>query len=247
MDFGRLGCSYRCQTALSGILKAFCKAEKTSRATQPRNPQTKVRRVPPLTEKEASSSVFRWLFWICDFHSKSAAARIYKVTLQTIRNNETGHSLPMPTTWARLCRDADWSVQHRFIWSLVIDRRGHDLKLMDKNYVPEEELPGPLDELPGRYDLLDDMSMRNHVGRANFSRLIGWDDRAVKERETWRRLAEVKLWHIVGYPVSMMRDADWKEREGVEWDRDFTFRARHGWRNLSLPANSFDFVRTPPA
>ena len=33
MDFGRLGCSYRCQTALSGILKAFCKAEKTSRAT----------------------------------------------------------------------------------------------------------------------------------------------------------------------------------------------------------------------
>ena len=33
MDFGRLGCSYRCQTALSGILKVFCKAEKTSRAT----------------------------------------------------------------------------------------------------------------------------------------------------------------------------------------------------------------------
>ena len=33
MDFGRMGCSYRCQTALSGILKAFCKAEKTSRAT----------------------------------------------------------------------------------------------------------------------------------------------------------------------------------------------------------------------
>ncbi len=28
-----MGCSYRCQTALSGILKAFCKAEKTSRAT----------------------------------------------------------------------------------------------------------------------------------------------------------------------------------------------------------------------
>ena len=40
-----------------------------------------------------------------------------------------------------------------------------------------------------------------------------------------------------------MREADWKDRRGMEWEPGYSFTAKRGFRNLELPSNPFDFVR----
>lgn len=111
--------------------------------------------------------------------------------------------------------------------------------------VPLDELPGPLDDLPDRAALIAGLGVGGAVGQAVAVQMLGLR-RSMAETEKWRRLAEVKLWQLTGYPVSLLRDADLKERQGVEWESGYDFQPKRSYRNLELPSNPFDFVRRSP-
>ena len=113
--------------------------------------------------------------------------------------------------------------------------------LADKSLCDPDALPGPLNQLPTYDDMEAEMSRGGYAGRSLFGDLVGRKYQT-SESTVWHRLAEIRLWFLMGYPVGMMHGADWKERV-LKWDQDFQMRPREGWRGIQLPANPFDFVR----
>ena len=194
----------------------------------------------PLTRQEAGSAVFRWLVWICGYRRKAVMARLYGLSHSALWKNAKGAALPRPATWRRLCRDADWRRNARFVWGNVVDRTYDQLQLADGSLLPLDAMPGPLDELPDHHDLMGSMGVVSAMSRSQMAEMIGL---RLVDGERWRRFAEVKLWDIVGYPVVMLSELDWEERHAT-WDPDYTFRAKQGYRNLSLPTDPFDLIRS---
>ena len=197
-----------------------------------------------LTEREAASAVFRLLFFICGYRTQADMARIYRLTRLTVNRNIQGVQLPSPKTWARLCRDSTWRVERNFDWSLFKGRTEHTLKVVDNTYAPLDWLPGELDDLPDRDDVVLSMGCRGlDIPRAK--RMMGITTYGMTQAEKWRRVAETKLWQLAGYPIPMILSADWTERTAVEWDPGFRFVRRRGYRDLLLPENPLDLIRTP--
>ena len=199
----------------------------------------------PLTKQEVSAAVFKCLYWMTGFTNKAAMARVYCLDRRTVdRNLDSKGFAPRPKTWTRLCRDATWRVEKRFDWSLVRGRMGDRLILLDNTFVEPDELPGPIDELWDRATMIESMGARG-MARVRVAQMLGITTYSMVESEKWRRIAEAKMWQLAGYRVTLLTKADWAERTGVEWEPGFAFKAQRGYRDLMLPANPFDLIRTP--
>lgn len=198
-----------------------------------------------LTQHEASGRVFGWLFSLCGYRRKTVAGRLFGCTDVSVHNAIAGRTIPSPRIWARLCRDVSWRVRAQFHWEVVVDRHGDSLKLADRNVVPVQELPGPLDDLPTDRDLMDWIGFSNYVSRSRVADMIGKRQRE-PNRETWRRLSEMYLWAVAGYPLQNLASADFRTREAT-WDSLYMApQARKGIKGLTLPRDPFEFVALYP-
>ena len=215
--------------------------------SKPRGTDKRPNSYTPLTDSEIHHRVVKWLYYMCGYRSNRVATELHGVSRQTVWYWLKGRSTPRPKNLARLCRDAGWRVRQGFIWSVVKGVSGDEgedrrLILADKSLCDPDALPGALDQLPTYDDLEGEMSLGGYAGRSLFGDLLGRKYQT-PDKTIWHRLAEIRLWFLMGYPVGMMHGADWKERV-LKWDQDFTMRPREGWRGIQLPTNPFDFVRT---
>ena len=195
----------------------------------------------PLTDSEIHHRVAKWLYYMCGYRSTRIAGELHGVSKQSVFAWLSGKARPRPRNLARLCRDAGWRVRHGFMWGSVTGLREQRLILVDKSLCDPDALPGPIEKVPSYDDMEAEMSRGGYAGRSLFKDVVG-KNYLTSNTTIWYRVAEIRLWFLVGYPVGMMISADWKERV-VTWDSGFSMPNRAGWRGIQLPASPFDFVR----
>ena len=85
----------------------------------------------------------------------------------------------------------------------------------------------------------------NYVSRSRVADMIGKRQHE-PNRETWRRLSEMYLWSVAGYPLQNLASADFRTREAT-WDSLYMApQARKGIKGLTLPRDPFEFVALYP-
>ena len=74
--------------------------------------------------------------------------------------------------------------------------------LVDNSLCDPDAVPGPIEKVPSYDDMEAEMSRGGYAGRSLFKDVVG-KNYLTSNTAVWHRLAEIRLWFLVGYPVGM--------------------------------------------